>query len=94
MKIVLVAKEVEKVKELLFKDEIVSRASILFKDGKEFGKEGFVFIVSGTEEQCERAKELVKELAEELKDKEKEEIIKKVEAEQAKAAEGFGLILG
>jgi len=94
MKIVLVAKDAKKVKELLFKDEIVSRASILYKDGKEFGKEGFVFVISGTEEQCKKTKELVKELVEELKDEEKEEIIEKIEEEQAKAAEGFGFIIG
>ena len=79
----------------LLEDEIVSRASIIMKEGKGLGKEGYYCYVSGTEEQCERALEIGKENgAEEVTEKEKEEIVKKIKEEEEKAMEGFGGIFG
>jgi hypothetical protein len=49
-------------------------------------------LISGTEEQCERAKMLVKDKAELVDGEEKERIIQKIKAEEDAAAEGFGLI--
>ena len=87
-----------KLKEKLLKDEIVNRASIVFKDAKQFGKDsGYLCIVIGTDDRCERAKELAKdeegnELAAEVTSEEKEEILKKIKEEENKAIEGFGSI--
>lgn len=89
-----------KIKEKLLADEIVNRASISFKDAKQFGKEsGYLCIVKGEEERCKRALELTEdeegnELATEIKGGEKEEILKKIKEEEDKAIEGFGSIFG
>jgi len=93
-------KEFTKFKEKLLGDEIVNRASIVFKDAKQFGKDsGYFCIVTGTENRCKRAIELAKdkdgnELAVEVADNEKEEILKKIKEEETKAIEGFGGIFG
>jgi len=93
-------KDFTKFKEKLLADEIVNRASIVFKDAKQFDKEsGYLCIISGTEERCGRAKELAKdeegnELATEIAGEEKEEILKKIKEEEDKAIEGFGGIFG
>jgi len=99
------AKDYQKVREILLKDEIVSRASIIFKDSKLFDREGYLCYISGSEDQCKRTLELIKikpkeeseeviELAKEVKDKEKEEIINKIKKEEHTAMEGFGGIFG
>lgn len=80
----------EKLKDALFKDEIVSRASIKYKSAKDFGKEGYYFIISGNEEQIKKARELCKELGEEVEEKEK--ILEENKKEEEKAIEGFGNI--
>lgn len=101
MELILLIKieDYPKLKDILLKDDIVSRASIKFKDAKEFGKEGYVCYISGLEEQCKRALELAKdengnELVEEIKGKDKENIINKFREEEDKAMEGFGGIFG
>jgi hypothetical protein len=105
MEIVLQIKSanLNKVKDLLLKDEIVNRASITFKEGKDFGVEGYVCYISGTDERCQRALEIVKvkdeegnvtELAKEVESGKAEEIIKKIKEEEDKAIEGFGSFLG
>jgi len=87
-------------KEKLLRDEIVNRASIVFKDAKQFGKDsGYFCIISGSEDRCKRAIELAKdedgnELAKEIVEEEKEEILKKIKEEENKAIEGFGGIFG
>lgn len=89
-----------KFKEKMLADEVVNRASIVFKEAKQFGiGSGYLCIVTGPEERCKRALELRKdekgiELAKEVKGKEKEEILKKIKEEEDKAIEGFGSILG
>ena len=83
----------ERVKESLFKDEIVSKASIKYKSAEEFGKEGYYFLISGNEEQIGRTREIIKDLAEEV-EKEEEKIISSFEKEEEKAIEGLGNILG
>lgn len=89
------SKNLQKVKDVFLKDDIVSRASIVFKDGKSLiNKEGYYCYISGTEEQCKRAKELAKEIAKEAETKDKNEVITKIKEEQDKAAEGFGGIFG
>ncbi len=90
----------KKLKEMLLADEIVNRASIVFKDAKQFGREsGYFCIVKGDEERCKHAVKLAKgegneELAKEVSDDEKEDILKRMKEEEDKAIEGFGNILG
>jgi hypothetical protein len=89
-----------KLKDMLLADETVNRASIVFKEAKQFGKEGgYLCIVTGAEDRCKRALELAKgkegnKLATEVVGKEKEEILKKIKEEEDKAIEGFGGIFG
>ncbi len=77
----------KKVRELLLKDEIASKASLTFREGNEFGVEGYVCLVSGPEEYCKRVKELIKDFATEIED---EEIIKKIREKEKVAIEGLG----
>jgi hypothetical protein len=97
MEIVLLTetKNLQKVKELLLKDDLVSRASIIFKDAKVFGgNEGQYCYISGSDEQCKMALELTKDLTKEVKNKEKKNIIDKIKEESEKANEAFGGIFG
>lgn len=83
-----------KAKDVLLKDDVVSRASLIFKEASIIGKEGYYLYLFGTEAQCKKALELTKELAEEVKDEEKSQIINKIKEEEEKAIEGFGDVLG
>lgn len=97
-------KNYQKMKDILLKDDSVSRASIVFKEGGIIGKEGYYSYIIGSEKQCRRALDLVKlkdektgeviELAKEVIGKEKEELINKIKEEEDKAIEGFGNIMG
>ena len=97
------SKNYAKVKDILLSDDIVSRSSMIFKEGSIIGKEGYYCYLSGTEDQCKKALELIKEktetgeiveLAEKANDKEKKELINKIKEEEDKAIEGFGNIIG
>ena len=81
-------------KDVLLTDDVVGRASMVFKEGSIVGKDGYYCLFSGTEEQCKRALELMKDLAEEVKDDRKSQLINKIKEEEDKAIEGFGSILG
>ena len=99
MEIILHAegKNYKKLQDRLLKDEVVNRASIIFKEASQFGKEsGYFVIVRGDEERLQRALEIAsdEELAEEVKGGEKEDISKKIKEEEDKAIEGFGGIFG
>ena len=83
-----------KCKDILLTDDIVGRASLTFKEGSIISKDGYFCYLTGTEEQCKRALELVKELAEEVIDETKSQLIKKIKEEEDRAIEGFGNILG
>lgn len=94
-------KNLQKVKDLLLKDDVVSRASIIFKEAKTLtGKEGFYCYISGSEEQCKRALEKVKiedkktgetiELAKEVSGEERDGVLRRMKEEEDKALEGFG----
>ena len=88
--------DLQRVKEMLLKDEQVSRASIVFKEASGLGFEGedYYCYLSGPDELIKKAKELVKELSEEVGEKDKKEIIKKIKEEEEKAMTGFGSIFG
>jgi len=89
------SKNLQKTKDILLKDDAVSRASIVIKDGKSLiAKEGYFIYISGTNDQCKRAKEISKDIAKEAAEKDKTEVINKIKEEQDKASEGFGGIFG
>jgi len=91
----LESKNLQKAKDLLLKDDVVSRASIMWREAKSFGfSEGYYCYIGGTEEQVKRAVELSKELTKEVKVKESKAVISKIKEEQEKALEGFGGIFG
>ncbi len=82
-------------KEKLLKDEVASLASITFREASQLGgEEGYYCIVSGSEEKCERAREICKEFAKEIEGEEKERILKKIKEEEEAATSGLGAILG
>lgn len=96
-------KNYQKVKDILLKDDSVSRSSVVFKEGSIINKEGYYCYISGTEEQCKKALELIKEkneetgevteLAKEANTEEGEQVINKIKEEEDKAIEGFGGII-
>jgi len=89
------SKNLQKAKDILLKDDVVSRASIMWKEAKSFGfSEGYYCYISGTEEQIKKAIEMSKEIAKEVKDKEREAVISKIKEEQDRALKGFGEIFG
>jgi len=89
-------RNLQKAKDVLLKDDVVSRASIVFKEASTYGgKSGnYYCYMSGLGEQCKRALELAKDLAKQLEGKEKEDFVKKIKEEEQKASEAFGGIFG
>jgi len=87
-------KSYARVKDALLKDDIVSRASVVFKEASSLGfdKDGYYCYVSGTEEACNKARELVKDLV--TIPRESKEVIEKIKSEEESAIEGFGGIFG
>ena len=96
MEIVLLIekKDYQKIREILLKDEVSSKASIKFKDASMLGKEGYYCYISRTEEQCKKALELTKEVAKKVSEEEEKKVIKEIKEEENKANEGFGAIFG
>ena len=89
------SRNLQKAKDVLLKDDAVSRASITWKDVKSFGgKEGYYIFISGLEEACKKAVELSKDFAKEISGKEKEGFRKRLKEEEDRAAEGMGGIFG
>ena len=89
------SKNYSKLKDILLKDDIASRASLVFKEAKGFGpEEGYYCYVSGADEQCKKVLELTKDLTKEVKDKKKGEIISKIREEEDNASSAFGGIFG
>ena len=88
------SKILQKIKDVLLKDDMVSRSSMLFKEGSIIKQQGYYCYISGTEEQCKKALEISKELAKEVTGKEKENLISKIKEEEDKASEGLGGIFG
>jgi len=84
----------QKVKDLLLKDESVSKTSIVFKESKSLGfdEDEYFCYISGLEEACSKAKELVKGLGEIVE--KKDEVIKRIKEEEESAMTGFGNIFG
>lgn len=93
MEILFKTKNLEQLKQIILNDDILARASIIFKESSTLGeKEKFYFcLFSGTDNQCERAIHLLKDVAEISEDK---AIVEKIKEEQENAAKGFGAIFG
>lgn len=87
----------DKVKEaehLLKKDDVASRQSIIIRDAKslEIDESGSFFLVSGSDEGVERAKEILKEFSQ---SSDNLDLAKnKIKEEEERAVEGFGGIFG
>jgi len=79
----------DKLREILLKDDVVSRANVLFRDAKSLGKDGYYVRVLGSEEQCKKALELAKDLAEEVSGEEREKVLKMLESEDEEMLSGF-----
>jgi len=100
------ADKYENMKNKLMKDDLVSRASIIFKEAKAIdeSKEGYYCYISGTDDQCKKALGMIKAknpktgeefiYAEEVSGKEKNKVIEKIKEEQDRASEAFGGIFG
>lgn len=82
----------KKLEERLKKDELVSGASIRIRTASDFGKEGFYFLVEGTEDKIQKTKEIAKDLAIIVEGEEKKRVIEKIKEEEEKALEGFGFL--
>lgn len=88
------SENVDKTRDVLLNDDLVSRANVLFRDAKILEKEGYYIRIIGTEEQCSKALELTRGIAEEVKGEEKEAVLSKLREEGEAALEGFGRIFG
>jgi len=88
--------DLQKVKDILLKDETVSKASIVFKESSSLGMKGddYCCYISGLEEACKKAKKLMKDIGKVVKKKGREEIIFKIKSEEESAMSGFGSIFG
>jgi hypothetical protein len=89
-------KNLQKVKDILLKDEVISKASVTFKESRSLGLKGdyYYCYVSGLNEACDKAKNVMKDLAEVVKEKDAKDIIEKIKAEEESAITGFGGIFG
>lgn len=88
---------VRKAEEKLKSDfDIAAKQSITIRDAKslDIEKDGSFFLISGTEEGIKKCKELIKDFIEEVDEKYLNKAKEKVKAEEEKAAEAFGGILG
>jgi len=89
------SKNNEKLKQVLFGDDIVSRANIVFHESGSLGRAGGFYVrVLGDDKQCKKALELSKDLAIEVKDEEREKVLKQLSEESERSLEGFGGIFG
>ncbi|MEM5793552.1 MAG: hypothetical protein QXY45_04340 [Candidatus Aenigmatarchaeota archaeon] len=86
---------IQRVKDKLLADDLVSRASIIFRDGIGIGMgDKYYCYISGSEEVCKRAEEIIYIFGRMLEEKIRNQIIKKIKEEEEKAIEGFGGIFG
>jgi len=79
----------DKLRELLLKDDIVSRANVVFRDASFLSREGFYVRIIGSEEQCKKALEISEEIAEEISGEEKEKVLKALREEDEGMLSGF-----
>ncbi len=89
-------KNYSRVREILLKDDLVSRQSINFKDNSSLGlqEEGYYIKIDGSKEGIDRAKELLKDLGKELSKDHIEKILEIIKRQDESADQGFGSIFG
>ncbi len=93
-----ISKEKEEGINLLKKDDLVSRQSIMIRDAKSLGMEGdSIYVkIDGSEEAVKLAEEIVREneLGKKLSEEEAKPIMDKIKEEEESASEGMGFIFG
>jgi len=91
-------KEKEEGINLLSKDDLVSRQSIMIRDAKSLGIEGdSIYVkIDGSEEAVKLAEEIVREneLGKKLSEEEAKPIMDKIKEEEESASEGMGFRFG
>ncbi|MEM5820559.1 MAG: hypothetical protein QW678_02880 [Candidatus Aenigmatarchaeota archaeon] len=94
MKVLILEKiKLEKVEEILKKNEKLSILSIYFRELKDIElKDKFALILDGPEEYIKIATELIREFTEIPNEELEEKIIKKFKEENLKASEGLGFL--
>ena len=93
----LVKKEnYSKAGDIGFKNDLVSRQSINFRDSKSLGLSGDVYYldIQGSDEALEEARKLLKDVASEVTGAEKEKVVDVIEKQEESANAGFGSIFG
>lgn len=82
--------------DVLFKDDIVSRQSVIARDAKSLGLKGndHYVVVEGSEAGVARATELLKDIAKPLGEKEADSVYRRFKSQDEEAASGMGLIFG
>ncbi|MGC8663547.1 MAG: hypothetical protein ACP5SF_03260 [Thermoplasmata archaeon] len=87
--------ESQKIDEL-YRDDLVSRQSIIKRDGisLELKDDDIYVLVEGSEEALKKAKEIASKFSTVLEGKEFEEIYRKFKAQDEKSLEGLGSIFG
>ena len=84
----------EKLNNILYGDEVASRANIIFREASFLGKEGYYVRILGNEEQVERVKELSKDLAKIVEGEEEEKVREYLKSEDDKMLSGFSGVFG
>jgi hypothetical protein len=79
--------------DLLTKDELVNRQTIVIKDGQQWGVQGKVVLIDGTENALDTAEKLVKSAGGRVSTK-GDKIKHDIDAEEDNAAGGVGFIFG
>ncbi|MDP8011947.1 MAG: hypothetical protein ACP5F1_00950 [Thermoplasmata archaeon] len=88
-------KDSQRVDEL-YKDDVVSRQSIIKRDGisLELKDDNIYVLVEGSEEAIKKAKQIASQFSKVLEGKELEDIYNRFKAQDEKSLEGMGSIFG
>lgn len=80
----------------LYKDDTVSRQSIIRRDGisLELKDDSIYVLIDGSEEAIKKVKEIASTFSKTLERKELEEVYKRFKAQDDKSLEGLGSIFG
>ena len=88
--------KISEVKDKVFKDETINRASITIRSAKslDFNKEGNFLIINGAEEIINHAKEILNPLSEEAEEDEAMEVVTRLKDSEDNVAAGLSGIFG
>ena len=86
----------KQVEQLVMKNDILSRQSIVFRESVSLGLKGsdYYLEINGSEEAIQLAKETLKDFAKEVTGQEKDRILEIVRKQEEAADAGFGAIFG